>query len=375
MKQKNWVLIAGTVIAATLVACSTNKTPTSPAAAAVADANAGASGETLKVAAPTLISPIGGTQLTSSTVVLSFAAVSGTFASFTPSYQIELKDAAGAMIANPTITTTSYTVTATLGFDTTYNWRVRATYQGGVGPWSSTTTFKTQLAGFITTDTIFDPLTTGKTVGTRHGSTTFSSEGLKLNERTSYVHYQFTTPLQAGEFSIMEKGADEGNPGGKLKVISMQEGLTDITDDDYRMTVEIRGSDAGDSAGAIACRVITGNAADPAQIHDCNRVTKTWTSSRWYFFKWSWTTTSADLEVRADNEAGQVIYTQHLGGFTHAYKPTPHTIYLGVPTGRAGDQDATQPNMTVKNVWVGPPSKSRPIFPAGLGKFLPGGGN
>src|SRR4051812_4311619 len=130
MKQKNWVLIAGTVLAATLIACSTNKTPTSPAAASVVDANAGASGETLKVAAPTLISPIGGTQLTSSSVVLSYGAVTGTFSSFTPSYQIELKDAAGTMIANPTITTTSYTVTATLGFDTTYNWRVRATYQG-----------------------------------------------------------------------------------------------------------------------------------------------------------------------------------------------------------------------------------------------------
>jgi hypothetical protein len=366
MKQKNWVLIAGTVLVATLVACSTNKTPTSPASASVADANAGASGETLKVAAPTLVSPIGGAQLTSSVVVLSFGSVTGTFASITPSYQIELKDAAGTMIANPTITTTSYTVTATLGFDTVYNWRVRATYQGAVGPWSSTTTFKTQLAGFITTDTIFDPLTTGKTVGTRHGSTTFTSDGLKLNAQDSYVSYMFTTPLEAGEFSIMEKGADEGNPGGKLKVMSMQEGTTDITDDDYRMTAELRGSDAGDP-GAISCRFITGNAADQNFIHDCVRAQFTFTSTRWYFWKFTWRTGTATLEVRTDSPTGSILRTQTLGTGSHAYRPVPHSIYLGVPVGRNGPSDATQPGMTVKDVWVGPPTSTRPIFPAGGG--------
>lgn len=366
MKQKNWLLIAATVVVATLVACSTNKTPTSPMSASVADANAGPSGETLKVAAPTLVSPIGGSQLTSSVVVLSFGSVSGAYATITPSYQIELKDAAGTMVANPTITTTSYTVTATLGFDATYTWRVRATYQGAVGPWSATGSFKTQLAGFITTDTIFDPLTTGKTVGTRHGSTTFNSEGLVLNAQDSYVSYQFSQPLQAGEFSIMEKGADEGNPGGKLKVMSMQEGNIDITDDDYRMTAEVRGRDAGDP-GAISCRFITGNAADANFIFDCPRVQFTFTSTRWYFWKFTWRTGQAVLEVRTDSPTGSILRTVTLGTGSHAYRPTPHSIYLGVPVGRAGPSDATNAPMTVKDVWVGPAGTTRPIFPAGGG--------
>ena len=46
---------------------------------------------------------------------------------------------------------------------------------------------------------------------------------------------------------MMILNGDEGNPGDKSKVFSMQEGpdVNDITTDDYRMTVELRGRNYG----------------------------------------------------------------------------------------------------------------------------------
>ena len=56
--------------------------------------------------------------------------------------------------------------------------------------------------------------------------------------------YRLPQTLEAGEFSMMILGADEGTEGDKSKVFAMQEGPDegDITDDDYRMTAELRGA-------------------------------------------------------------------------------------------------------------------------------------
>ena len=130
MKMKHLALLAGVAVLGTTIACGATTTPTSPASTSVSSADAGANGETLKIGAPTPTSPIGGIQLQSTTVILTFTAPTGTFASFTPSYELELKNAAGTVVANPTLTTTSYTVTASLTLDSTHTWRVRAVYQG-----------------------------------------------------------------------------------------------------------------------------------------------------------------------------------------------------------------------------------------------------
>lgn len=374
IKQNNLLRLVGIAALGATIACGASPTPTSPASASLASGDAGASGETLKVGAPTPTSPIGGIQLTTSTIVLNFSAATGTYATISPlSYQIELKNPAGTMIANPTITTTSYTVTAATVFDTLYNWRVRAVYQNAVGPWSSVVTFKTQVAAFISGNTLYDPLTTGLTVGTRVGSTTFvAGQGLRLDNQEAYVRYNMPTTLTAGEFSMMILGADEGGAGDKSKVFSMQEGTGQFTDDDYRFSAELRGRDYA-TPGAVTCRQITGNAQDPDQIHDCTRLVLNFNSSRWYFWQWTYSNGSARLIVRLDNEAGAIIYSQGVGS-NHIYNPQPHTLYLGAPPSRAGIQDATIGGGPIyKNVYAGP--TARPAFPAVLDRFLPGGGN
>lgn len=374
MKLKNWPLLVGIAVLGTSVACGSTKTPTSPASTTLASGDAGPSGETLKIGAPTPTSPIGGIQLTTSTVVLTFTGVTGTYASFTPSYEIEFKNPAGTVIANPTITGTSYTVTATLVFDTTYTWRVRATYQGAVGPWSTTANFKTQVAAFISGNTLYDPLTTGLTVGSRNGSTTFiAGEGLRLDTQESFVRYNLPTTLEAGQFSMLIKGADEGGAGDKSKVFAMQEGTGVITDDDYRMTAELRGRSYS-TPGAVTFRIITGEASDEGFIHDGTRVQINFSSARWYFWSFTWQTGSARLVLREDSETGRVLYDQTIGTGSHPYRPSPHTLYLGAPPSRAGIQDATIGGGPVyKNVFAGP--TARPAFPAVLERILGGGGN
>jgi hypothetical protein len=65
--------------------------------------------------------------------------------------------------------------------------------------------------------------------------------------------------------------------------------------------------------------------------------------------------------VREDGENGRVIWdwTVHTNG--HPYRPVPHVIHLGAPTGRGGPKDATIPGMIFKNVWVS--ANPRPQFP------------
>jgi len=130
-------------IAATAVACTTAPSPASPQLGRFGVAASGPNGETLKIAAPTLQSPIAGVQLRTTVVVLTFAAVIGTYIPFVPGYQIELRNPSGALIVSPTVATTTYTVVAPLARNTTYTWRVRATFQGAYGPWSASDSFKT----------------------------------------------------------------------------------------------------------------------------------------------------------------------------------------------------------------------------------------
>jgi hypothetical protein len=153
-------------------------------------------------------------------------------------------------------------------------------------------------------------------------------------------------------------GADEGSEGDKSKVFSMQEGPDegDITDDDYRMTAELRARNYSEP-GSITCRIIAGDGVS----RDCSRVAKNFDSSRWYFWKFSWQTGTARLTVRFDSETGAILYDNQIGTGSHPYRPDPHYVYLGQPLGRAGALDATLPGGTYKNVYVGP--GPRPAFP------------
>jgi len=364
MMRKVLMCTAAAVLA-TAVACSkSSNNPTSPSTATPSDSGAAADGSTLKASTPGIVSPSGGGQVTDP-IVLTATKSNGKFGDISPSYQFQVRSGStviydsgvtggGGAGSNVTHTVPS----SALATDTDYSWRVRAQFQGQNSSWSSDGTFKSPVGAFMRGSEVRDPLTIGRTVGEIRGPVTFSANGAKLLAHESHILYRLPVTLQAGQFSMMILGADEGSEGDKSKVFAMQEGPEegDVTSDDYRMTAELRGANHS-APGAVTCRIIMGDGVS----RDCVRVQKNFDSSRWYFWSFSWQTGSARLTVRQDSETGPVLYDNQIGTGSHPYKPDQHFLYLGVPAGRAGLIDATLPGGTYKNVYVGP--GPRPAFP------------
>ncbi len=365
MHQKRFALCSAAAIVALAVACSKSApTPVAPGATPETSSAAAADGSTLKVPAPTPVSPVNGAQ--PNTLELVANAVAGTYDStLRPSYEFRIKTSGGAVVSACTSApigssgaTVTFAPTCSLDLDAPYSWSVRGVFGGAAGPWSADTAFKTPLGGYVTSTEIYDPLYSGKTVGTVVGPVTFLPEGARLETNQSYIRYQLPTPITSGEFSVMIKGADEGSPGDKSKVFSMQQGDDgDITTNSYRFTAELRGKNYA-IPGSITCRLIAGDGVS----RDCDRSTKSFDSSRWYFWKFSWNSGSNfTLEVHVDGPRGATIYSNTKGLSGRTYRPTPHNFYLGAPTGRGGPLDATLPGGVYKNLWVS--SRPRPPFP------------
>jgi len=340
---------------------------------------AGPNGETLKANAPTPQSPVNGAQ--PDQLVFTAGKSTGSFdqglaAGY--SYEFQILNTSNAVTCSQTLPTTSgsnVTWTASgcnLELDTAYTWRVRAAHrndasgQMAVGPWSSSASFKSPVGGYIRGNELYDPLYNGQTVGLRIGSTTFvPNAGLRILSQDSRVTYELPATLEAGEFSVMVTGIDEGSAGDKTKVISMQEGGGDITTNDYRFTAEKRGS-SYTVPGAITFRMINGEGDEDDYINDGCRSGFTCgfaglSDEKWYFWKITWNSQSGSLEVREDGPRGRQIYFDTVTTNGHAYRPAPHVIHLGSSVGRAGPIDASIPGALYKNVWVS--SRPRPAFP------------
>lgn len=360
------LLSSATGVLAIALACGKSAPPpTSPSASTQPDAGAAADGSTLKSTTPAIVSPSGGSQVTDP-VVLTSSKATGKYADVALSYQFQVRSGT-TVVYDSGVTggagsgnNVTHTVPSTaLNSDTDYSWRVRAAYQGAVGSWSSDGTFKSPVGAFIRGNEVRDPLTIGRTVGQIRGATQFiPGVGLKLLAHESHVLYALPQTLEAGEFSMMIQGADEGSEGDKSKVFAMQEGPeeNDVTTDDYRMTAELRGADYA-VPGSVTCRIIAGDGVS----RDCSRVPINFDSSRWYFWRFSWRTGQARLQVLRDSETGPTLFDSTIGTGSHPYRPNPHFLYLGVPAGRAGLIDATLPGGVYKNVYIGP--NTRPAFP------------
>lgn len=364
MQYKRLALCASAAALAVALACSKNpETPIAPSSAQPGAAEAAADGSTLKVTAPTPQSPVNNAQ--PDVLLLTATRATPTFGASAPlSYEFEIKTAGGANACAPAVVdggsgaNVSYAPNCTLQFDQPYTWRVRAAVGNARGPWSATANFRSPSGGYIRDNEVFDPLTNGKTAGDISGPVQFTPEGIRLLDHSSYVTYRLPVNLQQGELSMMVLNADEGNPGDKNKIFSMQEGpnVDDITTDDYRMTAELRGRNYG-APGATTFRIIPGD----GEPQDGQRIPLNWNSSRWYFWKFTWETNFARLQVREDGPNGRTVYDQSVSGWSHPYRPDPHYIHLGSPIGRAGALDATHPGMIIKNVWAS--SRPRPAFP------------
>jgi hypothetical protein len=117
----------------------------SPTSAPVplSDTNAASDGSTLKIAAPSLQSPINGVRLDNLEPVFRIQNAAARFGT-TPAvaYRFEVQTMAGAVVATSGLiaagtATTSWEIPAEQTLDTRYRWRARAEFGGKVGPWSA----------------------------------------------------------------------------------------------------------------------------------------------------------------------------------------------------------------------------------------------
>jgi hypothetical protein len=140
MFRSNLVRLAAISALSTTMACAVD-TPLTPGIAP-GSTSAPADGSTLKVGAPTLVSPANNAVVQDQRPTLSVNPVTAQFSSIPLQYEFELQNDTGVPIVRDTVNGTSYQVPA-LVINTAYRWRARATYNGGVGPFSNTGRFTT----------------------------------------------------------------------------------------------------------------------------------------------------------------------------------------------------------------------------------------
>lgn len=148
MVRRTLRLAVGVAVVALAAACAQNpESPISPSAAGGSTA-ANPDGSTLKVSAPTPLSPENGSRTDSVRPTVAFRNSTGRFTSVALGYKVQVFDGAGTLIAELPVPQdpsgqTSLGAEADLAFDTEYRWRVRAEFQGEAGPWSEVWSFRT----------------------------------------------------------------------------------------------------------------------------------------------------------------------------------------------------------------------------------------
>jgi hypothetical protein len=218
MKSRTLFLFTVCAVTTAALACSNAKT-TTPVAPSLTNTS-GPSGETLKASAPTVQSPTNDIKLTSPVVVLSAGPASLQFetAGVALQYRFEVMNAAGTVVDNALVNSTTYQVASPLAENTRHTWHVRAEALGDAGPWSGT-------GSFITLDPaiVLDPLTDGKTVGRRIGGQFIPGVGWQSMSVTNAIQYDIPTCDNCTvEFDITNIGKGEGNCcGNDLKFLSM----------------------------------------------------------------------------------------------------------------------------------------------------------
>ena len=369
MKGSRILVIATTVAVALTFACSKQSpSPTSPSAKSAVNDDAAADGSTLKVSAPTPTSPVNDVQATDTQPTLSASAATPKYdKSLGPlQYRFEVYGDTGTKIQDSGLMgSPAFKVTATMSFKKRQTWRVRAEYQGLIGPWSPMASFISAEGGYIRGNEAFDPLYNGITVGERVGQTTFiPDQGIRLENDHSYVRYTMPQTVTAGEFSVEVLGLRANGPGGKNKVMAMSSNNADFTTDPYRVDIQYRGV-SGSPPNAITFRCLYGSADDLSVRYEPDTTTRfnsvlSLNPNQVYFWKWTWGNGEVRLVVQegAANANGKVLYNVGVRATHGSYSPNPHYVYLGAPIGRSGE-DASIPQTIYRNLWVG--ARPRPF--------------
>jgi hypothetical protein len=368
--KKKFLLFGIVAVTAAAVACGEQAAaPASPTPAAPSDtAAAAADGSTLKATAPAPQQPANAS--TADSLVPNLVIANSTLkflgdVSLTKSiqYRLAVETMAGAQIVDgiaysyPGTDISAYRVpSGILQADTSYRWRARAELSGSVGPWSAYWTFTTPksafgLPSYQSATELWDNLADGKTIGTLAGGAQFvEGKGVFLPSFDAHVTYTLQSTLTSGSIEFLVEGLESDSNGGKTKVVSMQQGYSDITDNPYRFNLEKRGDDHPD-VGKYRMRIITGNAA--TGFYDSDRITPSapLVASRVYWHRVTWGNGVVSMTVREATATGPMLATYQFS-YQGTYRPSPHVVHIGAPVPRGGPLDASVPGIIVRYFYV-----------------------
>jgi hypothetical protein len=254
--------------------------------------------------------------------------------------------------------TTAYVVPLSVELEPeqVHEWQARAEAEGEAGPWSPRASFLSAPAvGHLRGNELYDPLINGKTVGEISGPVTFiPGVGVRLETQLSYIRYRLPQTLLEGEFSYLVTDLRTNTEGGKTKMMAMSEGLSDITTNDRRMTVEKR----GDPAGLIAWRFLTHGTG--VETGRSQRVEREFNPDKTYFWRASWFNRRFNVQIREGGANGREIYNMGESWTGGEYDPDPHYVFIGGPAGRAGRNSGSVDGIVIRQVWVS--GRPRPSF-------------
>jgi hypothetical protein len=245
--------------------------------------------------------------------------------------------------------------------ETVYRWRARGENGSAFGPWSGYFTFTTPKAGgYQTATTLWDPLTDGKSIGQAVNMEFTVGKGARTISFESFIQYPLRQTLTQGEMSFY---VDNFNPlaaGQKTKFASMSSDAPDVTTDPWRFTLEKRGA-SYPSAGQVRWRIITGNAT--SAVYDGGPWQPVFDKTKTHFIKFTWGSGRVTLLIAEADPTTGALGTVRLAvsaGYGGTYRPSPHMAFIGAEAGRGGVEDASVPNMTVRNVWISDGATPRP---------------
>jgi hypothetical protein len=356
-----------TVIAAALaMACSTpGQRQSSTTGPTPIGSDAASDGSTMKVGAPTPISPANGTLLSSvgggpvSDVTVQVQAAAGKYATVAGmTYRFQLMDANSVVLKTQTSASLS-TSFSDLTYNQTFKWRARAEADSLFGPWSATWTFQTPNipTAYNSGSEVYDPLTNGKSIGRVNGPVTWlPGVGVRMDASTAFIQYALSSTITSGEFSVILTNMTSVQAGvDKTKVLTVcQGGGTDcaggLTANVRRLDSEKRGT------GDIAFRMIT--SADQIDTVGDERRYLQMDPPNTYFWKMAWNG-AFNLSIRLNSPTGALIYSF---GKTYAgtYDPNPLVAFIGAPPHSSGATSQTVPGMVVRGLWLS--SRPRPDF-------------
>jgi hypothetical protein len=324
------LLCTATGLLALAVACSkTSPTPTSPSSATQSSTTSATDGFLLKAGIPNTVGPTGGIQV-NDPIVLTASTTKGTFIDIPLSYRFQVRSGstvASEGVVGPISGSTVSFIPTGLAFNTSYTWRVQATYQGNNAPWSGDASFKT-VGKFNDGLQLFDPLLDGTTVGIQHGGRFIAGQGWQSTALNDGIDYPIQTCANCRlEFDVFNFGREEGAPYGlDVKWFTMGDGASfpsfgGFRDHPWKMTIEQRADD--DTGIKVIWRNGDSGEGDPGDHTFKGPSGIQWSSSHQppYHFVFDWTPGGFSISVD-----GNTILAD---GFSRPYTPGNHTLSLG----------------------------------------------